>query len=411
MIDMSLPRALPLLLLAACRAPASAPEAAPAPAPGAGKPALLVPRDPAVLALWPEAFQGAWTVLEVVPNGSAVEAGQVVVRCETRAIDEELHRAELELASAELAHANLLERGRLASEGASAALARARAGLARAERALAGWKQKDLAFARRSDELSKRYEEAGLEDQLDELAQLEKMYQADELVDATEEIVVKRSQRGLALTKDGNALSRERAAHRFELELALQTESREEEFRAQTESVARLEREQALEARTRSDAEARSADALALQKERLARLRRDRALFELTAPSAGILLHGSSEDWRPGRSPARLRRGSQLAPRNELFLLASPAPAAVAFEVSQAELATYADGARLEVHALDGTLAGDALVELDEHAKSLGTGEANHDASAVLSTPLAGARYGQRVRLTPKSTPSPKSAP
>src|SRR5262245_56473177 len=217
------------LVLVACRASA-APGAGQASAAGGETLGILVPREPAVIALWPETHGGPWTVLEVVPNGTAVEAGQVVVRCETREFDEGLHDAELALASATLAHAGLLERGRLETEGAASALERARAGLERSRRQLAAWKEKDLVFARRSDDLSRRYEEAGLEDQLDELAQLEKMYQADELVDATEDIVIKRSQRGLALTKDQNALSRERAAQRFELELALQTEQREEAF-------------------------------------------------------------------------------------------------------------------------------------------------------------------------------------
>jgi hypothetical protein len=40
-------------------------------------------------------------------------------------------------------------------------------------------------------------------------------------------------------------------------------------------------------------------------------------------------------------------------------------------------------------------------VQLDEHARSLGTGAANFEATAVLDTPLAGARYGERVRLAP----------
>src|SRR6185436_17081035 len=134
----------------------------------------------------------------------------------------------------------------------------------------------ELAFEQRSQDLSRRYQQANLEDQTDELDQLEKMYKGDELVDATEDIVLKRSRRGLALTKDGNALASERTKHHEEFELVLERERREEELRAQTESVARLERQQELEARARADAERRSAAALAEQKEKFARLQRDR---------------------------------------------------------------------------------------------------------------------------------------
>ncbi len=362
---------------------------------------ILAPLDPEMLALWPEAHGGSWTVLEVLAHGASVKRGEVVVRCDPRVLDEELHKAELELASTEIAHRGLCERGQLELEGAQTALARARAGLERARRSLEGWKQKELAFAGRSDELSKRWEEAGVEDQRDELDQLEKMYAADELVDATEDIVLKRSKRALALTQEQNAISRERALYRQELELTLQTEQREEEFRAQQETVARLERQQAIEARGRTDAEARSADAQSEQRARLERLRRDRALFELAAPCDGLLLHGAPEEYRPGKTPARIQRGHQLGTRTVLFSIAAREPAGVAFDVGEGELASFQDGARVEVCAIAGESKTSGTVRLDEHARSLAVGEASFECFAALESPLAGARYGQRVRVAP----------
>jgi hypothetical protein len=396
-----------MLLLAGCRAPAAGGASAGPAAQEAEKFGILAPLDAEPLELWPEAYAGSWTVLTILPHGAAVAEGDVVARCETRAIDEELHRTELELRSAEIAHAGLLARGQLETEGARAALERARAGLERARRALEGWKQQELAFASRADGLSKRWEEAGVEDQTDELDQLEKMYAADELVDATEDIVLKRSRRALSITQEQNALARDRAIYKKELELALQTEQREEDVRAQEENVARLERQHALDARSRADAEARSTDALALQQEKLARLRRDRALFELTAPRAGVLLHGGSEDYRPGKTPPRHRRGSALAPHAELFLVAAAEPMGAAFDVAEGELASFQDGARVEVRAPGGEARTGGTVSLDEHARSLSVEEARFEGFVALEQPLPGARYGQRVRITPPSKPSP----
>jgi hypothetical protein len=394
---------LPALLLLACRSTATptASSAAPGGAPSAAGETLgiLAPLDGTPVSIWPEAYSGGYLVLEVLAQGSLVKAGDVLARFDSRAIDEELHRQELELQSSQLGHRSTLERNRLEAEAAAANLARARAGLERARRSLVSWKTDELAFDQRQDELNKRYQQANVDDQTDELDQLEKMYKGDELVDATEDIVLKRSRRGLALTQDQNALSRDRAKVHHDLELALEGEKREEDFRAQQEALARLERQQALEASSRADAELRSADALALAQEAHARLQRDRAFFELKAPCAGLLLHGGVRDYRPGRSPARHERGSQLSPRTELFVVAPPAPAGVAFDVPDGQRVRFASGQSLSVRALAGDAKASAKVELDEYPRSLATSETTLEGRAKLEQALSGARYGERVRL------------
>lgn len=394
--------ALFLSLALACRSTpgpeTSASAASPASAPKLG---VLAPLGGAALSLWPEAHAGSFVVLEVLPSGTPVAAGEVLARCDARAIDEQLADARLELGTQRLNHEATLERNRLEAQAAESARARAQAGLERARRALESWRTNELAFSARQDELSQRYQEANLEDQTDELDQLEKMYAADELVDATEDIVLKRSRRGLALTREGNALALERARVRRELDQALERERREEELRAQEEAFERLGREQALAAQARADAELRSSAALAKKTEALARLERDRALFELRAPEAGVLLHGARRDWRPGKSPTRIERGATLATRAEVFLVVPPEPGAVAFEVTDAERARFADGSELVVRPLHGQGEGRARVTLDPLPRALGTGDLTLEAVATLAAPLAGARYGERVRLEP----------
>ncbi len=364
------------------------------------------------LALWPEAHAGSLLVLEVAPQGQSVQKGDVVARLDTRVIDEEIRRAEVEVRSSEVSRSSTVEKGRLEEEAARSALERARASLERARRSLAGWKEQELAFARRADDLSRRYEQADLEDQIDELDQLEKMYGADELVDATEDIVLKRSRRSLALTQEQNQLSRDRASYHEELELALQTEQREEEFRAQTEALARLEQQQAIEARGRAEAELRAAELVEEQTQKLARLRRDRELFTLAAPCAGILLHGDPEEYRPGKSPARYERGSQLPLRADVFAIAPAEPAAVAFEIPDSELGRFREGMRVEVRLLSGAAAGAAeatqgRLRVDPYARSLSADETRLAATVVLDRPLAGVRHGQRARVIPSAPEQP----
>jgi len=403
-------RTLPLVLVLVtlgCRASSSAPSPAAGGKAGAQgeKLGVLAPLGGTALALWPEAYAGAFTVLEVVPQGATVAEGDVIARLDARAIDEELRRAELERGTSELNHRALLERQQLEAAAAQSALLRARAGLQRSQRSLESWKSVELAFEQRTQDLSRRYQQANLEDQTDELEQLEKMYKGDELVDATEDIVLKRSRRGLALTKDQNALSSERVKHHDEFDLVLEREKREEDLRAQEEAVVRLQRTQALEAEARDDAARRSAAALAEQGEKLARLQRDRALFELKAPCAGVLLHGGLREYRPGRSPARFERGSGLATRSEVFVVAPPAPMGVTYDVADGERARFATGIKLAVRVLGGTAHAEGRAQLDSYPRTLSTGEATLEGSAQLDAPLAGARYGERVQLEPETQP------
>jgi hypothetical protein len=173
--------------------------------------------------------------------------------------------------------------------------------------------------------------------------------------------------------------------------------------------VARLAAQQEIDARSRRDAEARSAETVADHERKLERLRRDRANFELTAWRDGVFLHGSPSDYRPGRSPARYRRGDTLPARADVLAIAEPDPALVALDVSESDQPRFGDGARVEVRVMgarEGAVAG--TLRVDPYARSLGTGELTFEARALLERPLAGARYGMRARVTALDS---KSAP
>ena len=403
-----LPLFLALSFLVACRSDGAGARSPASPAPTgpaastAEKIGVFAPLGADAYRFWHQAHSGPLLVSEILPQGTPVQEGDVLVRLDSRAIDDEVHQAELELRSTRVGHRATLERNRLDEEAARSAVERARAALVRAQRSLAGWKEQELVFARRTDEISKSYEEANVEDQTDELDQLTKMYQADELVDATEDIVIKRSRRALALTGLQNQLARDRARYREGLELALQTEQREEEVRAQSEALARLVAQQEIEARGRQDAAVRSADALAQQEQKLERLEHDRETFVVRAWRAGVFLHGGPREYLPGKTPARYQRGDALPARVEAFTIADPEPSAVAFEVSDGELALFGDGTRLEARPMG--VEGSAVagtVSVEPYARTLATNERTLEARVQLEHPVAGARYGMRARLVP----------
>jgi len=352
------------------------------------------------VSFWPDAYAGELLLTEVMPQGSVVKEGDVVARLETRSIDEQVHQAELEATSAAVRNAGVVEKNKIDDEAAASALDLTKSALDRTRRSLEGWTSKEVPFARRGDDIGKKSEDANIDDQKDELSQLQKMYKADELVDATEEIVLKRAQRRLALTQDSVGLSGDRRKYHVDYDEAMQTEVKREAVRSQEQALDRLVRSQAIERRAREDALARSKDALDQQNQRLERLKRDREKFAIRAPRAGILLHGKEKDYRPGRTPARYERGSALTGRTDVFLVADPDAVAVALDVPESMLKEAGEGAAVEVQAVAMTSesrTGTLHVETYPSAKP---GDENgYEATVKLDHAMPGVLFGMRAKV------------
>ena len=348
-------------LLSACastegQVSVDAPQGAKAQAPAANNgptslSAVWMPSEFEEVTLWPKAYSGELLVMEVAEHGAEVQAGDVIATLDLVKIDRQIADAELDLASAQIKRKGLLARHQMAEESVAASLARTEADLARAQRSLRGYQEKETAFARRSDELSERREAAWLADQRDELGQLEAMYDADELVDATEEIVLNRQRRDVALTEASQALSKERRQYNVELTRKIDAEVRREGVARKEQALAHLKRTQSLESEARTDADTRSAAELAKKERRLAELKGDRASMVLTAPRSGMLLHGSARSLRSGPS-APLRKGSTLKPRAGAFVIAAPGGAALALQLPESMRSEVADGDAVTVRGM-----------------------------------------------------------
>jgi len=403
----------PLVLFAACKSaapastapakgPSSAAAAAPIPAPPSTpeRPGVFAPAASSAISFWPEAYSGELLVTEVMPQGTVVAEGDVIAKLDTHSIDDQIHQAELEARSASIRNDGVVERNKIDDEAAASALELAKSALDRTKRSLEGWSAKEIPFARRSDDIGKKNEDAGIDDQKDELAQLEKMYKADELVDATEEIVLKRAKRRLAISEDACGLSVDRRKYKVDYDEAMQTEVKKEAVKTQEQALDRLVRTQAIERRAREDALARSKDALDQQKERLDRLKRDREKFAVHAPRAGVLLHGKEKDYRPGRTPARYERGSQLSARNDLFLVADPDSLAVAVDVPESMLKDAREGASVVVQAVaPASESGSGKIHIETYPSAKGGEENGYEATVRLEHAIPGVLFGMRAKV------------
>jgi len=251
------------------------------------------PADPAEIKLDCEKYRGPFKVEMITASGSWVNKGDIVARIDRKPYDEALVTETMAMERAEMGMRHHRAKMLMDKERGAESLARAARDYARAAKRLKGFRQFDKGFTEESRRLSAQSREHGMERSKDELTQLEKMYTEDELVDATEEIVLKRQRRGYARALANHDLWKRRRDYNKEWYEAW----REEDF-----VIAAEAKETALRharAKAKSTEESVQADL----KKRKHELEKKREAFEkfkadgdklvFRAPQAGLFLHGA----------------------------------------------------------------------------------------------------------------------
>jgi HlyD family secretion protein len=274
--------------------------------------------------LWkPEVLGGEVEVLEAARAGM-VEAGQVLVRLDAPRQREQvgLARMDVEIAAAHVAKLEEDDRRR------EQALALQRAALVRdAERAaedLARFVEVERPLRLSEAEHHMKGAENGLQDAIEELAQLEKMYKADDLTEETEDIVLKRSQRELARSKERLAFQRQRHEWVGRYWLPRDQQNLEHQVKATRQELERFDATNALVARKQHLEIQKAVQEHALQKQNLARMESDLAALVLKAPRAGRIVPGTLAKgrWQGVEETARLLEpGEKVRAHQVLFTL------------------------------------------------------------------------------------------
>ena len=305
----------------------------------------FVPADAAEIRLDLDSWRGELTVVEVVPHGSFVNEGDILVRLDTQAIDQKIEEDGMAVARAEMGLRHAEEAARLRAEADAEALARAETASARATKRLRGHRELEKRFDEENERLQIQQRAFGLENQKDELDQLEKMYAEDELVDATEEIVLKRSRRGFAQSQAWNSLSEQRRVYDKDWYYAEREEDKVVEAETKARELERVKKNQAM-AREKSDTELeKTRYELAQQKKKFDELKRDRERFSVRSPRRGIFLHGAPDDAPWGR----IEKGSALKNRSVFACVGDPKKMKVTTTIAEADILKIKTGTAVEV--------------------------------------------------------------
>jgi multidrug resistance efflux pump len=345
------------------------------------------------LALHPESWS-TFTVIRAVPHGQAVKKGQKLVWLDTSDIDQQL--ADLKLT---------LQLGQLDERIAEANLQMAKAStpldLAAAERAKR-IAQEDLQYFleterkhdEQSAEFSVRSSRQSLQYAQEELKQLEKMYQADDLTEETEEIILQRARNDVQRAEFYLKSAELRAGRTLKTDLPRrQTQMKEAATRAELELAkakgslpAQLEK-QLLEYQKQRITNQRNA-------RKLKQLQKDRQMMDITAPADGVVYYGQCKrgKWSAmDPTSSTLRRGGKLAPHSVFMTLLRPQSLHVRVDVPEKQLHKLRQGLqgtakatgypewplpvrlqRLSTYPVaEGTFDGVLSVELGEHGKSI----------------------------------------
>lgn len=289
--------------------------------------ATLLPAKPVSIAIEPESW-AEFVIEEILPHGRSVKKGEVVVKFEREAYDrklEDLRRAvqarALSLASQELAFGKLEEETALKLDAARRAAANAAEELEYFTKT--GRKTEEEEIADNLEGAKRR-----LEATQEELKQLKMMYDADDLTEQTEEIILKRQE--YAVKSSELALKHAELATKRALEVSLPRRAVALDAEAKSSAIELEKAEKNLPRgleNAKLDLEAARA-AAAREKEELADLEKDAALFEIKAAADGVFYYGSLDEgrWSLGELAKVLVKGGR-APFIRPFASIVPADA------------------------------------------------------------------------------------
>ena len=285
---------------------------------------------------------------KVVPQGTKVDKGTPILWLETDKLDEEIRGSELALALSRLS----IEAAKSELEALAATvpldLRDAEQAKQLADKTLEHWVQYDEARRRRDADESLKSSQYSLEYAQEELKQLEKMYQADDLTEETEEIILKRARR--TAEQSQYYLERAKVQHERTLQEIVPRENdqvREAATRAAIDlAKARATLPRSLEQK-RIDLSKLEYSQQKLQ-EKYDRLRADRQEMVVSAPMAGHVYYGQSDRgrWTTGAGLAKqLRKGGALMANQVVLTVVATSPAFVRIDVPEKELGRLNPGA------------------------------------------------------------------
>jgi multidrug efflux pump subunit AcrA (membrane-fusion protein) len=299
----------------------------------------------------PEVWVGGLTVVKAAEPGTVVQPGDVLVTFDRDKIDKQIRDLEAEQQLADLAIRQSELELPILERSTPLELAAAERSRDRTDEDLRKFLAVDKPLAVESAEFSVRNAKNNLEYVEEELKQLQKMYRKD-LTEETEEIILKRQRNAVEMAKFNLRMTENRRDQSLKVELP----RREQDLR-DSAAKAGIAWEKAQHAVPL----ALNQKKLALEKaryerargaEKLANLKKDRELFTVKSPAAGVVYYGRSGHGQWPTAAAlvtRLQKGGAVQAEEVFMTVVQPRPLAVRAAVEEKDLAAVPVGATCKV--------------------------------------------------------------
>ncbi len=236
-----------------------------------------------------------WTDLvigEILPQGALVDAGQVIVRFETDEIDRKLAESEQAARMGKLTRADASLEYLLKDKTIDLDQQLAERSFRNAEQDYKYFTEVDRPNREKAARRNVQNAEHSLEYAQEELNQLQRMYEEDELTEESEEIVLKRAERDVENRQFYLEQAQLRTSRTLEVELPRELEQTQEKLERSRLELERTKQELPIGVQ-KAEVEMKKATLASEEAERTkADLERDRARMELAAPAAGYLYYG-----------------------------------------------------------------------------------------------------------------------
>ncbi len=293
----------------------------------------------------------AWSkliVLKAVEHGAKVKRGELLIALDMEKIDRAIADAKTGLEEGAVALQLAESQLKLAATTTPMDLAAAKRSRKNALQDLDHYFKVSRAMSLKSADNSLRMSQESLENNLEELRQLEKMYKADDLTEETEEIILKRARASVERSKF--YLERAKVNHQqtLKVEIPRRDISTKESTRRAELGSGSSEVTLPLNLKKQRLALAKLKRDHGRAKEKLKEMLADRAAMTVKAPAAGIVYYGKCTrgKFTAGTSSSSLKPGKALAAGSTVMTIVKPRPMFVRTTVPEKELHQVSAGVK-----------------------------------------------------------------
>ncbi|HVR82672.1 MAG TPA: hypothetical protein VMU54_00085, partial [Planctomycetota bacterium] len=261
-----------------------------------------------------EVYQGELILQKVAAAGDLVKKGDVLLSLDRGPIDRQMTALEHDLRVARATHEKQQADLQIGARADELALLQAETAFKDAAINLKSFEEVEGKHMVAQVELNVKFTEDALHDQVEELAQLEKMYKSEELTNATSEIVVRRARRNIERTKLTLDIGRAELGNVKNVKYPQQRELLAHAVETTKNALDSLKAAQSL-TRVQREVEAQKAKAALTQlEEQSAKLKRDLENFSVRATMDGRVYYGQFQHgaWTSEQVAPLLAAGEKL---------------------------------------------------------------------------------------------------